>query len=282
MAVKNPKMVDESKAEVFINEVVILSQINQRNITRLRLGDPNSSFSFISNGMLFKYIIIIIKLRNFQSHGKCGGALLLKFQSLCSICIQLLPYLFIIEISRHHDQQQLIKHTTTQVHGTFGYLDHKYFGLSQFNEKSVVYSFGVILAELKTNSRQKLAAYYLCAVKEDHLFEILGGHFLKKGSQNEIVTIAKLAKRCLNLNGKKATHNERSGLGYLGRGPDEVHPHEAYTNQLYKLVGRPSEVLYKSVICWDLAMVPAIPQLHLTIESSYLAIGYLTIAGSNG
>lgn len=45
MAVKNSKMVDESKAEVFINEVVILSQINHRNITRLRLGDPNSSFS---------------------------------------------------------------------------------------------------------------------------------------------------------------------------------------------------------------------------------------------
>ena len=101
MAVKNSKMVDESKVEVFINEVVIYLELTTEILLGcgLEIQIPLLVYKFISNGMLFNYIIIIIKLRNFQSHGKCGGALLLKFQSLYSICIQLLPYLFIIEIS---------------------------------------------------------------------------------------------------------------------------------------------------------------------------------------
>lgn len=41
MAVQNSLIVDESKVEVFINEVVILSQINHRNIARLLFGDRN-------------------------------------------------------------------------------------------------------------------------------------------------------------------------------------------------------------------------------------------------
>ena len=114
-------------------------------------------------------------------------------------------------------------HMTTQVQGTFGYLDPEYFRSSRFTEKSDFYSFGVVLAELLTGERairvtnfeedKSLAAYFLCAMKEDSLFEILDAHVLKEASHEDIVTVAKLAKRCLNLNGKKATHNERSGLG---------------------------------------------------------------------
>ncbi|KAL9460397.1 hypothetical protein AB3S75_003578 [Citrus x aurantiifolia] len=89
-------------------------------------------------------------------------------------------------------------HITTQVHGTFGYLDP---------------DFGVVLAELLTGERwihltyseedKILAAYFLCAMKEGRPFEILDVHVLMEGGKDEIITVTKLAKRCFNPNSKK-------------------------------------------------------------------------------
>jgi serine/threonine protein kinase len=235
VAVKKSKVIDEGKLGEFINEVVILSQINHRNVVKLigcclETEVPLLVYEYIPNGSLFQYI-----------NGQIEE-FLLTWDMRLRIAIEIVGALFYLHSAAsmpiYHrdiksanillDKKYRAKvadfgtsrsvtvdqtHLTTVVHGTFGYLDPEYFQSSQFTEKSDVYSFGVVFAELLTSEKaisstrtqesKSLATYFIQSVEENNLFDIIDSRVLNEGKKEEIIVVANLVKRCLDLNGKK-------------------------------------------------------------------------------
>ncbi|QCD77397.1 interleukin-1 receptor-associated kinase 4 [Vigna unguiculata] len=234
VAVKKFKV--EGNVEEFINEFVILSQINNRNVVRL-LGCcleteiPLLVYEFIPNGNLFEYL-----------HDQNKELLPMTWEMCLRIATEIAGALFYLHSVAskpiYHrdikstnillDEKYRAKiadfgtsrvisveatHLTTVVQGTFGYLDPEYFHTSQFTEKSDVYSFGVVLAELLTGQKpisptssgefKSLSSYFVECLEEDNLFEIIDKRVVKEAEKGEIIAVANLASRCLELKGKK-------------------------------------------------------------------------------
>ncbi|KAH9724143.1 Wall-associated receptor kinase-like 9 [Citrus sinensis] len=233
-AVKKSKLVDESNIEQFINEVVILTQINHRNVVKLfgcclETEVPLLVYEFIPNGTLYQYIHeteefsitwemrlrIAIEVSSALSYLHSTTSIPIYHRDIKSANI-LLDDKFRAKVSDFGASRSVTidqTHLTTRVLGTFGYLDPEYFRSSQFTEKSDVYSFGVVLVELLTGQKpirstdaeedKSLAGYFLLAMKENRLFDVLDAQVLREAKEEEIITVAMLAKRCLNLNGTK-------------------------------------------------------------------------------
>ncbi|PIN06199.1 Serine/threonine protein kinase [Handroanthus impetiginosus] len=235
VAVKKSKRVDEGDLEVFINEVVILSQINHRNVVKL-LGCcletevPLLVYEFIPNGTLFQHIHdpneefplswemrlrIAREVAGALSYLHSAASTPIYHRDVKSTNI-LLDDKYRAKVSDFGTSRSVAidqTHLTTRVLGTFGYLDPEYFQSSQFTEKSDVYSFGVVMVELLTGEKaissvraevgRSLATHFLHSMEENHLFDILDARVLKEGKKEEIIAIAELARRCLHLNGKR-------------------------------------------------------------------------------
>ncbi|XP_031124507.1 wall-associated receptor kinase-like 5 isoform X2 [Ipomoea triloba] len=238
VAVKKSQAVDENQLEPFINEVVILSQINHRNVVKLmgcclETEVPILVYEFIPNGTLFGLIhnnfddelIPLswdIRLR-IASEVACALAYL---HSATSVPIYhrdiksgniLLDEKFRAKVSDFGTSRSISidkTHFTTMVKGTFGYLDPEYFQSSQFTDKSDVYSFGVVLAELLTGQKpisfeldddedRSLVSRFLLCMEENRLMEILDVEVIEQGKKEDVVAMAWLAQRCLNFNGKR-------------------------------------------------------------------------------
>ncbi|CAI9271806.1 unnamed protein product [Lactuca saligna] len=225
VAIKKSKVVSESQLKQFINEVVILSQVNHRNVVRL-LGCcletevPLLVSEFISNGTLYEFIqdetnefATSLKMR-LQIAREVAGALS-YLHSSSSIPIYhrdikttniLLDEKYKAKISDFGTSRFVSideTHLTTLVKGTFGYLDPEYFQSSQFTEKSDVYSFGVVLLELLTREKpisltrfgdnRSLATHFVVAMEEGRILSILDEMNVKEGSMSELLSIANLA-----------------------------------------------------------------------------------------
>ncbi|XP_030969680.1 wall-associated receptor kinase-like 10 [Quercus lobata] len=236
VAIKKCNTVDEGNLEQFINEIIILSQINHRNVVKL-LGCcletevPLLVYEFIPNGTLFQYLHeeneefplltwdmrlrIANEIAGALSYLHSAASLPIYHRDIKSSNI-LLDDKYRAKVADFGTSRSVAidqTHVTTLVYGTFGYLDPEYFQTSQFTEKSDVYSFGVVLVELLTGEKpvsltrsqegRNLSTYFVHSLKENRLFDILDTQVSKVGNKDEILTIANLAKRCLHFNGKK-------------------------------------------------------------------------------
>ncbi|CAF2261806.1 BnaA08g28120D [Brassica napus] len=235
VAVKKSTVVDEDKLEEFINEVVILSQINHRNIVKLigcclETEVPLLVYEFISNGNLFEHL-----------HGEFDESAMTTWEMRLCIVIDIagaLSYLHSAAASPifHRDVKSTnimldekyrakvadfgtsrsvtVDHThlTTVVSGTVGYVDPEYFQSSQFTDKSDVYSFGVVLVELITGEKpisfvrlqqsRTLATYFIVAMEENRVVDIIDPQIRDDCNLEQVMAAAQLARRCLNLNGR--------------------------------------------------------------------------------
>ncbi|KAL1561960.1 non-specific serine/threonine protein kinase [Salvia divinorum] len=232
VAVKKAKRVGE--VEEFVNEVVIMSQINHRNVVVLvgcclETEVPVLVYEFVPNGTLSQHIHV--RNRDFplswrmrvRIAAEVAGALSYLHHSAASpIYHRDVKSTNILLDGKYHAKVSDFgisrsvgvdqTHLTTRVFGTFGYLDPQYFWSSQFTEKSDVYSFGVVVVEILTGEKavsiagvesgRNLAAEFLDSMEGGRLFDILDPEVLE-GKGDEVVIMADLARRCLNPRGKE-------------------------------------------------------------------------------
>ncbi|KAH0940983.1 LOW QUALITY PROTEIN: hypothetical protein HID58_000620, partial [Brassica napus] len=167
--VKKSKVIDEDKLQEFINEVVILSQINHRHVVKL-LGCcletevPMLVYEFIINGNLFKHIHeesddyamiwgmrlrIAVDVAGALSYLHTSASSPIYHRDIKSTNI-LLDEKYRAKVADFGTSRSVTidqTHWTTVVSSTVGYLDPEYYQSSQYTEKSDVYSFGVVLVQ---------------------------------------------------------------------------------------------------------------------------------------
>ncbi|WVY89904.1 hypothetical protein V8G54_035418 [Vigna mungo] len=256
VAIKKSKIVDRSQVEQFINEVIILSQINHRNVVKL-LGCcletevPLLVYEFVNNGTLFDYLhnqgqgVNVSWKTRLRIATEAAAALSYLHSAACIPIIHrdvktaniLLDDTYTAKVSDFGASRLVPLDQTeiaTIVQGTFGYLDPEYMQSSQLTEKSDVYSFGVVLIELLTGEKpfsfdraeekRSLTGHFLSSLKEDRLFDVLQVGLLDEENQQEIMQVAILAARCLRLTGEERPTMKELTMELEGIKLTEKHP----------------------------------------------------------
>uniref|UniRef100_A0A0D9W8Y1 Protein kinase domain-containing protein n=1 Tax=Leersia perrieri TaxID=77586 RepID=A0A0D9W8Y1_9ORYZ len=232
VAIKKAQRVDQNQMEQFINELVILSQVNHKNVVRL-LGCcletelPLLVYEFITNGALF--------------HRLHNTSLPISWEDRLRIAVETASALAYLHLATkepiiHRDVKssnilldenftakvsdfgasrpipQNQTHVTTLVQGTLGYMDPEYFQTSQLTEKSDVYSFGVVLIELLTRQKpidgkmddvRNLAYHFSMLFYQNQLLEIVDPQVAEEAGTKHVKTVAQLALRCLRSKGEE-------------------------------------------------------------------------------
>lgn len=234
VAIKKSKFVDENQIEQFINEVLILTQVNHRNVVRLfgcclEAEVPLLVYEYVSHGTLYEHIHDQnggpwLSLKNRLRIAAETASSLAYLHSSASMPIIhrdvkstniLLDDAYTAKVADFGASRLVPLEQTrvaTLVQGTLGYLDPEYFHTGQLTEKSDVYSFGVVLAELLTGMKpilrdtsdkdKCLVEYFVSSMNKNSLFQILDRRVVREGGLEQLQKIAELIKSCLHLHGE--------------------------------------------------------------------------------
>jgi len=235
VAVKRCMSIDERHRKEFGKEMLILSQINHKNIVKLfgcclEVEVPMLVYEFIPNGTLFRLIHenhgrqISLATRMQIAHQSAEALAYLhswasppilhgdvKSSNILIDC-DYTPKVsdFGASILAPTDESQFV----TVVQGTCGYLDPEYMQTCQLTDKSDVYSFGVVLLELLTRKKpfnfnldgpeheKSLVLRFIYVTKEGKLEDILDDQIMNDESMEVVEEVAELAKQCLEMCGE--------------------------------------------------------------------------------
>ncbi|PIA40558.1 hypothetical protein AQUCO_02500340v1, partial [Aquilegia coerulea] len=222
--------VNMNRVEQFINEVIMLTEINHKNIVKL-IGCCLETqvplvYEFITGGTLYEKL-----------HKNDEKSIQLSWKGRLQIAIEVgeaLSYLhsyismpiFQRDIKSSNillDETNTAKladfglsklipsnngRTSTVVQGTIGYIDPEYFISGMLTEKSDVYSFGVVLLELLTGRKpvrhedtrdySSLVMHFQSYSVRDNFFQILDERILQAQTMDQMKFVARIASGCLN------------------------------------------------------------------------------------
>lgn len=233
VAIKKSKQIDKSQIEQFINEVLILTQINHRNVVKL-LGCcletevPLLVYEFVSNGTLSQHIHqngafemswenrlrIATEIASAIAYLHSAASIPIIHRDIKSANI-LLDENYIAKVADFGASRLIPLDQTrvnTAVQGTFGYLDPEYFHSGELTDKSDVYSFGVMLVELLTGlkpvsmerpeEQRSLTGYFLSLTEKNEEFKIIDAP-ADEGHLQQVLAVIVIAKKCLEWKGEE-------------------------------------------------------------------------------
>ena len=233
VAIKKSKLKDDDSREEFVNEIIILSQINHRNIVRLlgcclEVDVPMLVYEYISNGTLFEFLHVN------QSRSPIPLDLRLKIATQSAEALAyihsatsrtilhgdvkslniLLDEEYNAKVSdfgasalKSMDKNDFIM----LIQGTLGYIDPESFVSHHLSDKSDVYSFGVVLLELMTrkkalyidasNEKRALSHTFIQMFHQNELRDILDSEIVRDEIMIVLQKLAELVMHCLSPKG---------------------------------------------------------------------------------
>ncbi|GJN00971.1 hypothetical protein PR202_ga18198 [Eleusine coracana subsp. coracana] len=234
-AVKRSKLMNVVETEEFVQEIIILSQMNHKNVVRLlgcclEVEVPILVYELIPNGTLFhlihsnndyKPVSLDVRLWIAQESAEALAYMHLSINrpivhgDVKSLNI-LLDENYTAKVTDFGASRLLPKDEAqlmTMVQGTLGYLDPEYLQERILTEKSDVYSFGVVLLELITGKTaiysaegsgkpENLASSFLQAARENRAHAMFDNSVMGASGTEELLgEVAQLGRMCLSIKG---------------------------------------------------------------------------------